>query len=717
MKPVALFFCLFTFPCLFAGTYYIRTDGNDSNNGLSDSSSGAWLTIGQAITILAGTGPHTVYLGSGEFAFPNGVGSGPSDQFSDWVEFVGTGGGSTTITGSWELGGNGGQYYGANHEGTWDAYIRFDAITFDDEVNVYGARYLEFNNCLFNLPTPLVGSAALIDRTAVNLRGGRYQSIDNCEFTQVTTAITIRVWDSEITNCHIHDIAHDGIRVVGSVNLLIDNCDIYNLDDGVDDVDETWSRHCDAIHFFMQTDDANSVNNGVTVSNCRLYNSESQGVQFNNKSAIGTYHNQNITFFNNIFGQTVANAFNGADQVDGFKFYNNTFILSQDSNSFESEYRTVVCDNITFTLSAHWTGVEIYNNLLTNVPPTWGVHDLVSNNIYQGRSVSDFQTAGGGKNAIFTTVNQFLDDDAFTGIPIAGYLGKNLGSKLNRNGDVQTAVPSLDHYGSVRDNRPDIGAYEFGGESPQSESVFAYLDDVKTVYIDDFLDGDSFEDIELGSVAGHRGIAWSPVNDSSGLSAGPNYTYRYDHADVRVELQAAQETAGPYFLLASNVPSTLDFEIDYACQAGTSSTDDGVLLFYKDGGNYIWVSLTRTDAGTALYQVVGGVQSVLDSLSGFELGNQTNHIVNIDASVVGSSMSLAIDLDGGDQIFNGSYDISAFGTMGGGIGLVRDSAVANHRMQFSAYQVTLNDGAPPAANPPGRLSTRLNFGGIGGRRR
>lgn len=84
-------------------TYYIRTDGSDSNTGLADNAGGAWLTIAKAYTVIAGLDIEagvriTVEIRAGTFTMAGWTSFAPQIIGSGDVTFNGAGVGSTTVT-------------------------------------------------------------------------------------------------------------------------------------------------------------------------------------------------------------------------------------------------------------------------------------------------------------------------------------------------------------------------------------------------------------------------------------------------------------------------------------------------------------------------------------------------------------------------------------------------------------------------------------------
>jgi parallel beta-helix repeat protein len=62
-----LFFILLLIPLRLFGTdYYVRTDGSNSNNGLANTSGGAWLTLAYACSQVS-AGTHTIHIAAGTY--------------------------------------------------------------------------------------------------------------------------------------------------------------------------------------------------------------------------------------------------------------------------------------------------------------------------------------------------------------------------------------------------------------------------------------------------------------------------------------------------------------------------------------------------------------------------------------------------------------------------------------------------------------------------
>lgn len=81
-------------------TYYVRTDGNDSNDGLTNTSGGAWLTIQHAINVVTQTlvlGPHTVTIGVNAGTYNESIVLKPYITSGGIVQIIGVSETSTII--------------------------------------------------------------------------------------------------------------------------------------------------------------------------------------------------------------------------------------------------------------------------------------------------------------------------------------------------------------------------------------------------------------------------------------------------------------------------------------------------------------------------------------------------------------------------------------------------------------------------------------------
>jgi len=268
--------------------YYLDIVNGDDITG--DGSSGSpWQTLAKAQAV--GVAGDTFILAAGNYGpfEERADATGGWDIRSDWVTYKAAEGADVDLESILI------SYIGSLppdplQEGAFDAYLRFEDIDILDGVNCQSARHWALVGCLIERYGPWTGSVANIEKTAVNWRCGTDILIENCEITNTGTAIAGRGHDVRILNNYIHDGAHDGIRVTGFWDSLIEGNTICRFDDGVTDAEEpTWSRHCDLIHIFIPGPGPEGwQNHNVTFRNNILYDTEAQIVQFNNYYASST---------------------------------------------------------------------------------------------------------------------------------------------------------------------------------------------------------------------------------------------------------------------------------------------------------------------------------------------------------------------------------------------------------------------------------------------
>jgi hypothetical protein len=84
-----------------ARTYYVRTDGSDSNTGLADTAGGAFLTIQHGLDVICGTLDFSVYTVTLQIrtgTFVGGAAQGPTPSAGGQLVIRGNGAANTTIT-------------------------------------------------------------------------------------------------------------------------------------------------------------------------------------------------------------------------------------------------------------------------------------------------------------------------------------------------------------------------------------------------------------------------------------------------------------------------------------------------------------------------------------------------------------------------------------------------------------------------------------------
>jgi len=346
-------------------------------------------------------------------------------------------------------------------------YIKISGVhvlgtTTDNAMNLSNVKFVHIDNSLLEVHGPWTGSEANIEKTGVYIRGGSDITLENSEITRVGTGISANADRVKILNNHIHDITHDGIRCTGLVDSLIEGNRIHGLDDGVEDGEESWNKHCDAIHLFISGTSIESAvrpNSYVTIRGNVIYNIESQSVQFNNYYQFPHIHNNNIIFENNIFGPVnAAFIFNDADAVDDLTLRGNTFVYMPGGTTYSSPYtetkRTITCDAFGVRVTPNTTNLKVYNNILVyNWGWPVGTAEIFDYNVVINPAFTDASI--GGPNTIPVFTEQFKNASNIDGVIV---------DNSPAIGAANTEYPAygFDAYGFTRDSSPDIGAFEAG---------------------------------------------------------------------------------------------------------------------------------------------------------------------------------------------------------------------------------------------------------------
>jgi hypothetical protein len=567
--------CLGTSVDLLSKTVHIsQSTGNDSiANGTLANPFKSWEGARHAIE-----SGDVIKFYDGTYTAIN-EGLGPQDIFSSETVITAAENSSPRII-KVTLGANGGQYKGIDKSGIYQGNITFKNIHILDGVECHGATNIKFIDCKITRIGPWTGSVDNINKTAIHVTATTDFVIDNCEITETGIGISMLGQNITIRNSHIHDITHDGIQLSGCTNALIEYNQIHGLDDGVYDDEESWSRHCDGIHFFVQgapSADLIVPNTNITIRGNHIYDTEAQGVQFNNYFRFPELKQRNFKFYNNVLGPTGAITLNNAEAVDSISIFHNTFVTgSRDYSNPNSETkRTITCSNSEIRVSSGSTKVELYNNILKNVDSShenallWD-YNLVTNPT-PGRAYP--------RHTIFSSKSEIFSDNSAVGLK-AGSPAIDAGTALQHTG-----VLPHDINGTPRDNRPDIGSFEVPYRNPEAESQTSAPPENPMYFLDDFEDGDFLADPFL-STHNQIGISWLHYT----IDANP-FTIKRDEV-TRNLLSSPIEPTSSYVLAA--LPNFETISISFIAKNYFATTGIG-LIFKSSSEAYIFLDIGRDE--------------------------------------------------------------------------------------------------------------------------
>lgn len=572
-----------------------------------------------------------------------------------------------------QIGSRAGVFAGPDRKGTFDVNLRVEKVHIPDGVYLYGGRHLQIAGCLIERAGPWTGSEENIEKTAVELGGCSDVLIEDCEITNTGAGMTLTGSDIRALRNRIHDIRHDGIRCVSLKDSLVEGNTIFNLDDGVEDGDAVWNRHCDGIHIFIPGPAApGSQNSRVTIRGNRIYNCESQGIQFNNYLRNKELRNEDITIENNVFGPTRANVVNIADPVDGLVFRHNTFVSFPEPRKFKGEGREIECNNSTFRVSPPCKRVQAYNNILTNafeVSPGW----FASNNVIVTTKLVGLPT----RFDVVTPDVKLADPAAFDGRLAADSPAVNAGTRL-----APAPLFENDIQGTKRDARPDAGAFELPGQNPAAEKPASTAKGPVRIYLEDFKDANLDEDPWLAG-DGQKGLAWSVPEGQSAwkLRAVPDKEGGF-HPTL-----SPQSVKDVSWMVASNCGEWDDGRVTLTLTNAYNQVGAGVLLrANKDTEGYL-VDLVKGRIVLRKKEADGKIgEKVL--AEGPALLDRTNTATFVVAVAHdGGGVKITVATEGGKTALEAVDPSSAFAK--GGLALYNQSANGSHRTDFDAVKIEL----------------------------
>jgi hypothetical protein len=296
--------------------------------------------------------------------------------------------------------------------------------------------------------------------------------------------------------------------------------------------------------------------------------------------------------------------------------------------------REIHCDNHTFRINPKCRRAEVYNNILCN-GFTAGDGWFVSHNVLVNRK----------PHQPITRFDRAVDDAGLE--DSEAFDGKLAPDSPAIDAGTRALPPSTiypqDFYGTERDQRPDCGAFEVPGRTPEPEPALPVFEGPARVFVDDFRDGNLREDPWL-SGKGQRGLAWQPPKGQQAWSV--------QTPDNDAALLSPIGLKGPTWMLTAGDETWRDCTVTVKIDNAYNDQGGGVLLRGNLATEGYLVDLARGTILLRQIDEVGDIESV-ELASGNELlprqGAQT-YVISISDTDHGTAIRVDADQDGDPEL-------------------------------------------------------------------
>ncbi|MBU1220937.1 right-handed parallel beta-helix repeat-containing protein [Myxococcota bacterium] len=459
----------YTYEITGTSWYVDINNGSDENPGTSEL---PFATIDYALTQVSGGDAVFVRDGSyGDLIFGSNNGLAIPEVFSDWVTLRADEGHSPVLAhvelGTW------------GQEDTTDAMpftqvgnsnlrLRIDGFQITDRVRIRGSRYVEIRNCLVTSDDFSLEELTKEAGYGIQVFNGQHVLLLNNEITHCGIGVEAMTTDFVMKGNDIHHNSHDGLKIYGGENWLVEGNIFRELDDGLadddDDPDER-NMHVDGIHIHTivheggyQADKWAGGAKNIVIRGNLFFHIEAMAVMINqNDSGRGDW--EDFIWENNIFGPAGGHLFIQGSSFEGYFIFRHNTVLFTPNDVWTSMFgRTMRPGDLDNPQSACYY-VQVwgnpanhmyYNNIFTSKTVLNQDQGVVTNNIFIGQddlSNLPYQPISG-------TIEEFIVQGGVFGQLVEGSAAIDAGT-------TEQTVPEKDFYGTTRDATGDIGAVEF----------------------------------------------------------------------------------------------------------------------------------------------------------------------------------------------------------------------------------------------------------------